>query len=129
MRTLLWRVWSVCVGIVMISLSLLVQLPIFMILGSIVVPLVLPKVNPWTSILALFVIFNGVSCYEYFFKRRVATLGGAVHKLAGVVQPRSSHLPMVFFLVPRGIDRIVMGRELTGRRPAEPIMMRSHKPG
>ena len=32
---------------------------------------------------------------------------------------------MVFFLVPRGIDRIVMGRELTGNPPAEPIMMRA----
>jgi hypothetical protein len=113
----------------MISLSLLVQLPIFMILGSIVVPFVLPSLNPWTSILALFVIFNGVSCYEYFRKRRVVTLGGAVHKLSGLVQPRFSHLSMVFFLVPRGIDRTITGRELTRKRAAEPILIRSQKPG
>ncbi len=129
MRWLFSRLWSVCVGILMISLSLLVQLPIFMMLSAIVVPLILPNVNLWTAILAFFVTFNGVSCFEYFIRRRVATLGGGVHKLAGVVQPRSSHLPMVLFLVPRGIDRIVTGRELTGKPPAEPILMRSQRPG
>ncbi len=129
MRWLLFRLWSVVVGLIMISLSLLVQLPIFMMLSAILVPLVLPNANLWYGILAFFILFNGVCFYEYFRKRRVATLGGAVHKLAGVIQPRSSHLVMVLFLVPRGIDRIVMGRELTGKQPAEPILMRTQKHG
>jgi hypothetical protein len=129
MRWLLFRLWSAVVGIIMISLSLLVQLPIFMMLSAILVPLVLPNANLWAGILAFFVLFNGVCFFEYFRKRRVATLGGAVHKLAGLVQPRSSHLLMVLFLVPRGIDRIVTGRELTGKPPAEPIMMRRRTQG
>ena len=76
MRWLLFRLWSVVRRHLMISLSLLVQLPIFMMLSAILVPLVLPNVNLWAGILAFFVLFNGVSCYEYFRKRRVATLGG-----------------------------------------------------
>ena len=32
--------------------------------------------------------------------------------LIGMVKPDSSHVSMAFFLVPRGIDRILTGREL-----------------
>jgi hypothetical protein len=114
MRTLFWRLWSVFVGFVMIILSLLAQLAIFLPLASILTPLVLPKVNVWYAILALYVLVNSVSCYEYFCKRRVVVMRSKVHQLSALVRPRTSHAVMAFFLVPRGIDRIVTGREFTG---------------
>ncbi len=98
----------------MIVLSLLAQLAIFLPLASILTPLVLPEVNPWYGVLALYVLVNSVSCYEYFRKRRVVAMRSTVHKLAGLVRPTTSHAVMAFFLVPRGIDRIVTGREFTG---------------
>jgi hypothetical protein len=42
-------------------------------------------------------------------------LGGRIDQLKGLVRPDSGHVSMAFFLVPRGIDRIVTGRELTSR--------------
>ncbi len=114
MRTLLWRLWGIFVGAVMIVLSLLAQLVIFLPLASILTPLVLPAVNPWYGVLALYVLVNSVSCYEYFRKRRVVAMRSTVHKLAGLVRPTTSHAVMAFFLVPRGIDRILTGREFTG---------------
>jgi len=74
----------------------------------------LPSLDGRISMLALLVLFNGVSCCEYFRKRRVVTLRGSVDKLAGVVKPGSSDYSMAFFLVPRGVDRINTGRELSG---------------
>ncbi len=50
----------------MIAAGLLTWLLIFMVIGAIVIPMVLPRVEPWYSILALFIVFNGISCYEYF---------------------------------------------------------------
>jgi hypothetical protein len=115
MLALLSRLWGVVVGIVMIALSLLVQLPLVMMFTAIVIPHVLPKADLWVSILVLMVLINSISCYEYFRKRRVVTLGrSTVHKLAGVIRPRTSHAVMAFFLVPRGIDRIITGRENMG---------------
>jgi hypothetical protein len=114
MRALLLRFWSVVVGIVMIAISLVLQLLIFIILGAVTIPMVFPNLDPRISVLSLLVLFNGVSCYEYFRKRRVVTLGNTVHKLAGLVKPDSSHTSMAFFLVPRGIDRIITGREFMG---------------
>jgi hypothetical protein len=115
MLALLKRLWGILVGVVMIALSLLIQFLLFIIIAVIVVPLVLPRVDPWISVLALMILINSVSCYEYFRKRRVVTLGSStVHKLAGVVRPTSGHAVMAFFLVPRGIDRIIRGREFTG---------------
>jgi hypothetical protein len=46
---------------------------------------------------------------------RVVMLGGRIDQLKGLVRPDSGHVSMAFFLVPRGIDRIVTGRELTSR--------------
>ena len=114
MLFLLTRLWSIVVGLIMIAISLVLQLLIFMILGLITIPMALPNLDPRISILGLLVLFNGVSCYEYFRKRRVVTLGNTVHKLAGLVKPDSSHASMAFFLVPRGLDRIITGREFLG---------------
>jgi hypothetical protein len=114
MRTLFWRLWSVFVGTLMIVLSLLAQLAIFLPLASILTPLVFPKINPWYGVLALYVLVNCVSCYEYFRKRRVVVMRSKVLQLSALVRPRTSHAVMAFFLVPRGIDRIITGREFTG---------------
>ena len=113
MIALLSKVWSVVVGVFMIVLSLFVQLNLFIIPCVAIIPSFLPSLDPRVSMPGLLILFNMVSCYEYFCKRRVVTLGGAVNKLAGLVKPDSGHLSMVFFLVPRGIDRIITGRELT----------------
>ncbi len=114
MRAILSRVWSVIVGTFMIAVSLVFQLLLLVIPCLITIPIVLPNLDPRISVLGLLALFNGVSCYEYFRKRRVVTLGNTVHKLAGLVKPDSSHGSMAVFLVPRGIDRIMTGREFTG---------------
>ena len=46
-----------------------------MMFTAIVIPHVLPKADLWLSILVLMVLINSISCYEYFRKRRVVTLG------------------------------------------------------
>ena len=114
MRYLLFRLWSALVGVIMIVLSLFLQLLLFLIFGVITIPMFLPQLNPLISLAGLFILFNGVSCYEYFRKRRVVILGNSVHKLAGLVTPDSSHASMAFYLVPRGLDRIFTGTEYTG---------------
>src|SRR4051794_6817803 len=91
------RLWSVVVGLIMISLSLFLQLLIFMIIGGITIPMLLPTLNPRISVLALLILFNGVSCYEYFRRRKVVVLGNAVQKLKGLVKPDSGHVSMAFF--------------------------------
>ena len=63
-----------------------------------------------------FLLFNGISIYEYFVKKRVAKLGsGSVREvidgLRAVVAADSQHLSMIIFLLPRGIDRILNGKE------------------
>jgi hypothetical protein len=114
MFALLSRLWGIVIGIMMIALSLLAQLLIFMVIGTILTAAFLRSLDPWIAIFGLLVLFNGVACYEYFRRRRVATLGGSVHKLAGLVRRDSGHYAMVIFLVLRGIDRIITGRELKG---------------
>ena len=107
MRALLSRLWGIVIGVMMIALSLLAQLLIFMVIGTILTAAFLPRLDPWIAIFGLLALFNAVACYEYFRRRRVATLGGTVHKLAGLIRPNSGHTSMVIFLVPRGIDRII----------------------
>jgi cellulose synthase/poly-beta-1,6-N-acetylglucosamine synthase-like glycosyltransferase len=114
MRYFLFRFWSAIIGIFMIALSLFLQILLFLIIGIITIPMFLPQLNPLISFAALLILFNGVSCYEYFRKRRVVTLGNPVHKLAGMVTPDSSHVSMAFYLVPRGLDRVFTGTEFTG---------------
>jgi hypothetical protein len=110
---MLSRLWSIVVGLVMIALSLFLQLLIFLIIGLITIPMFLPRLNPFVAIVGLLLVFNGVSCFEYFWRRRVVGLGNTIHRLEGMVKPDSSHVSMALFLVPRGIDRIITGRELT----------------
>ena len=114
MLYLLGRVWSAGVGLVMIAASLILQLLLFVLLAVAAIRPVLPDLDPRIAVAALLVLFNGVACFEYFRRRRVVGLGNAVHKLAGLVRPDSSHASMAIFLVPRGIDRIVTGRERAG---------------
>ena len=114
MLHVLFRLWGVVVGIVMIALSLVTQLLIFLIIAGIAIPMALPQLNPGISLAALLVLFNGVSCYEYFRLRRVVTVRDTVGKLAGLVRPNAESASMAFFLVPRGIDRILTGREYAG---------------
>ena len=113
MLHLLRRIWGVGVGLVMIAASLLLQLLLFLVL-AVGLSLQLPGLDLRLPVVALLVLFNGVACFEYFRRGRVVGLRGTVHKLAGLVQPESSHVSMAIFLVPRGIDRILTGRERTG---------------
>lgn len=113
-RYLLFRLWSALLGIIMIALSLFLQSLLFLIIGLITIPMFLPQLNPLISFAGLFILFNGISCYEYYRKRRVVTLRNSVHKLAGMVMPDSSHASMALYLVPRGVDLIFTGTEYTG---------------
>lgn len=114
MRYLIFRLWSALIGAIMITLSLVLQMLLFVIISSITIPMFLPQLSPIVSFVGLLLLFNSVSCYEYFRKRRVVTLGNSIHKLAGLVQPDSRRASMAFYLVPRGLDRIFTGTEFTG---------------
>jgi hypothetical protein len=111
MIALLRRLWSVIIGLVMISLSLIFQLLFIMLIAGIAVPEVLPQLDPRITFVVLFVLFNGVSLCEYFRRRRVVTFRNPDRTLGN---PDSWHTSMAIFLLPRGIDRIINGRELTG---------------
>jgi hypothetical protein len=95
----------------MISLSLVFQMLFLFLIAGIAVPEVLPQLDPRITFVALFVLFNGASFYEYFRRRRVVTFRRTDRTIGN---PDSWHTSMAIFLLPRGIDRIINGRELTG---------------
>jgi hypothetical protein len=107
MRYVLSRLWDIIVGLVMIALGLAFQLLLFLMLAVGAIPMVLPQLNPFVSLIALFIVFNVVACVEYFRRRQVVV----AHALAS----ESSQASSALFLTPRGIDRIFRGREFTGR--------------
>lgn len=113
-RVVFWRIWSALVGLLMIALSLIMQMLVFLIIGMFTVPQFLPQLDPRITILALLLLFNGVSCFEYFRKKRVVKLESTVQALGVIAGANSAHASMAVFLVPRGIDRILTGRELGG---------------
>ena len=112
------------VGSVMILLSLGVQLFFYVFLSFPAYALLdafhLPKEGPaiqWTIIGFYAAVFNGIACFEYFRRRRQATLGTTslrknIHAFKAVASPDSKHIAWALFLGPRGIDRIAFGREL-----------------
>jgi hypothetical protein len=114
MLFLLRRLWDIVVGSSMIVLSLFFQLLLLLIICTITIPMFFPSLSPIVSLPALLILFNGISCYEYFRRRRVVTLNNTIHKFKGLVRPDSRHAAMAIFLVPRGIDRILTGSEFTG---------------
>lgn len=135
---LIGRVWDVCVGLVMIALSACVQFIFLNMLMFVVYAIMNPyetselASNPyfhWGCVALFALLFNGIACFEYFRRQRMAQLGGpgmraGIHALKAVAKPDSGHIAWSIFLVPRGIDRIVFGKELSmdrsgtaGRRP------------
>ncbi|MBN2310844.1 MAG: hypothetical protein JXR94_17855 [Candidatus Hydrogenedentes bacterium] len=117
------RIWDVIVGMVMIVLSLAVQsifyvfllFPAFAILEALQMDYDSPALQ-WVLLGSYAVLFNGIACFEYFRRRRQATLGGAglspgVHAFKAVAIPDSGHIAWAIFLVPRGLDRILFGKE------------------
>ncbi len=97
----------------MIALSLFLQSLIFLLIAGICIPQLLPKLDARISFLSLVFLFNSVSCYEYFRKRKVVILKSKIEALSVIHMPSSEHVSMAFFLIPRGIDCILTGRELT----------------
>ncbi|MCE9547750.1 MAG: hypothetical protein K8T25_19945 [Planctomycetia bacterium] len=123
MRTLLWiirRLWDTFVGLLMIALSLLLQLLLFMLFSMSVVPMLAKwcgasdRVCDLAELIAfysLFVLFNGVSCFEYFRRRKVATLYDSQGRLQTAHVGDVAQVSMAIFLVPRGLQRIFAGSE------------------
>lgn len=96
------------VGLTMIILSLAFQLMFYVILlFPTFVVMRYFGFNPegraatFIPILCYALLFNSVSCFEYF-RRRVANVGIG----------DASH----FFLLPRGIDRLLTGRDVIAHR-------------
>jgi hypothetical protein len=119
------RTWDVVAGLALISISLLVQAMFCLVLSMCILG-VLEGVfgyktdkGAWLLVLllpGLFLLFNGISLYEYFVKRRVKrlgtpSLGSGVDALKATVAADSGHVSMIMFLLPRGIDRIISGKE------------------
>ena len=117
------RMWDVMIGSMMILLSLAVQLLFYVFLSfpayAVLEAFHLPTEGPviqWAIIGFYAVVFNGIACFEYFRRRKLATLGTAtvrksIHAFKAVASPDSKHIAWSIFLVPRGIDRIAFGRE------------------
>ena len=117
------RLWDVIVGAVMITLSLIVQLFLHFPLAVSMVALWYPYEIPEEAedlvpkiVVGLALVFNGIACFEYFRRKRQATLGGrglrpGVHALKAIAAPDSGHISWAIFLVPRGLDRVLFGKE------------------
>ena len=105
---ILRRIWDVLVGTLMIALSAAFQLLFYVLLCfpafAIIDWLGFDPKGPWVQwacIGGFAIIFNSISCFDYF-RRRVANNG-------------LGDDASMFFLVPRGIDRIFFGVDRAAR--------------
>jgi hypothetical protein len=117
------RVWDFLVGSVMIALSLAVQMFLYCPLAFGMIGLWHPYEVPEGAddlapmiVVGLALVFNGIACFEYFRRKRQATLGGrglrpGIHAFKAITSPDSGHIAWAIFLVPRGLDRILFGKE------------------
>lgn len=127
MNFYLKRTWDVVISLFAIALSFILQFIFFGMLSmgaagiSEVSGLSTIKEFPaGKCIIFFFVLFNGLACWEYFRKRRHASvIDGESQIVRLAVGPDSGHLTGAIFLVPRGIDRIFTGTELTMQKPEE----------
>lgn len=104
MPIVIQRIWDILVGTLMILLSIAFQLiffvlllfPLFAVLNWLAVD---PKSGPYQTVffVTYLIIFNAASCFDYF-RRRIVNVG---------LGSGSS----IFFLLPRGIDRILFGSD------------------
>jgi len=130
------RVWDMIVGLIMILCSLVAQLLFCIVLTMGVWGIAIfaagnrlgergQAVLTVVVFFASLLILNAVLLYEYFVRRRVRKLGSreigeTVDAATAIAGAGSGHISMVLFLLPRGIDRIIHGRELRSAATARP---------
>lgn len=123
----LWRRGvDVLVGVLMVVLSLLVQWVAYALASMILLGAagalgleISDKTGQWLYwllIVSFLVLVNGLACYEYFRLKRTVSLGTpgmrpGIHAAKAMVSPDSKHAAGFIFLVPRGLDQALWGRD------------------
>ena len=122
------RIWNGFLGLVMICSSLMIQAGVFILFGGIAIPSALNQAGvriggsglvEMMIVLGLFLLYNGVSCFDYFRRNRMVTRidgPGDARKIL-VKGFGTTDLVLALYLVPRGMDRIATGMDL-GQRMA-----------
>jgi len=121
MLKLLQRILDTIVSLVAIVLSLGFQAIFFVLLAWGVTGLlevcgveVKSELAYWLIGGGLLVAFNAIAFYEYFRKRRMASITrSGVHGLEAIVEPDSAHVAGILFMIPRAVDVILRGKDLT----------------
>ena len=121
MLKLLQRILDTIVSLVAIVLSLGFQAIFFLLLTWGVIGLlevcgikIKGELACWLIAGGLIVTFNAIAFYEYFVKRRMASITrSGVHALEGAVGGDSAHAAGILFMIPRAVDTIIRGRDLT----------------
>lgn len=110
------------VGVLMVVLSLLIQWVGYAIVSMILLGAagalgaeISDKTGQWLYwlLIVFFVLLvNGLACYEYFrLKRTVSLAASGVHAAKAMVSPDSKQVAGFIFLVPRGLDQAIWGRD------------------
>jgi membrane protein implicated in regulation of membrane protease activity len=112
------RLWNVVLGLLMVALSLLAQclFGFFFLMACAGIAKWIGVPNAWDGVvlgIAAFAVIavNLLSFYEYFVRRRSFRSHGPEGQLLVAKPTGPQGILIAIFLMPRGIDRIVFGRE------------------